>query len=146
MKLTIQTRVNQNYQQVWAGFNKSLFDQLSPPFPPVRVLQFDGCLVGDVVDLELNFLLFKQRWVSHITQQQETETEIFFVDEGVKLPFFLTYWKHKHRILKSENEAIISDEIEFRTPIILTNYLFYPLLWLQFVYRKPIYRRVFKSE
>jgi len=143
MKLTIQTRVNQSYQQVWAGFDKTLFDQLSPPFPPVRVVRFDGCYRGDVVDLELNFLLFKQRWVSHITDQQTNDTEIFFVDEGRRLPFFLSQWAHRHRILKDQDNAIIADEITFRTPFWLTDYLFYPLLWLQFAYRKPIYRRVF---
>ena len=143
MKLTIQTRVNRPYDQVWAGFDKTLFDQLSPPFPPVRVVRFDGCLKGDIVDLELNFLLFKQRWVSHITDQKTTDTEIFFVDEGRQLPFFLSQWTHRHRILKDQNNAIIADEITFRTPFWLTDYLFYPLLWVQFAYRKPIYRRVF---
>jgi ligand-binding SRPBCC domain-containing protein len=144
MKLTIKTRVNQSYSQVWAGFDKTLFDQLAPPFPPVRVARFDGCLAGHVVDLELNFLLFKQRWVSHITEQQTTDTEIYFIDEGRKLPFFLSYWQHRHRIVKAENSSIIADEIVFKTPFgLFTDYLFYPLLWLQFVYRKPIYRRVF---
>ncbi|TAE39837.1 MAG: hypothetical protein EAZ70_04615 [Runella slithyformis] len=143
MKLIIQTRVNQSYLQVWNGFDKKLFDQLAPPFPPVRVVRFDGCLEGHVVDLELNFLLFKQRWVSHITAQNTTDAEIYFIDEGRQLPFFLSKWKHKHRILKDGTHAIIADEIEFRTPFLLTDYLFYPLMWAQFAYRKPIYRRVF---
>ena len=143
MKLKIQTSVEKNYLQVWEGFTEDLFNQLSPPFPPVKVMQFDGCHKGDTVELELNFLLFKQRWKSLITDQQSTNTEIFFLDEGVKLPFFLTFWKHRHRIIKNGDSTIIADEIEFRTPTLLTNYLFYPLLWLQFAYRKPIYRKVF---
>ena len=39
----------------------------------------------------------------------------------------------------------IIDEIEFRTPTILTDYIFYPILYLQFLYRKPIYQRIFKT-
>ena len=146
MKLKIQTSVEKNYLQVWEGFTEDLFNQLSPPFPPVKVMQFDGCQKDDTVELELNFLLFKQRWKSLITDQQSTNTEIFFLDEGVKLPFFLTFWKHRHRIIKNGDSTIIADEIEFRTPTLLTNYLFYPLLWLQFAYRKPIYRKVFRKQ
>jgi len=143
MKLTIKTSVQQSFQQVWAGFTEDLFNKLSPPFPPVKVIQFDGCRKGDEVELELNFLLFKQRWKSLITDQQRTDKEIFFLDEGVKLPFFLSFWRHRHRIIKDGNNTIIADEIEFRTPTLLTDYLFYPLLWVQFAYRKPIYRKAF---
>ncbi len=143
MKITIQTTVNQSFRQVWAGFDESLFKRLSPPFPPVRVVRFDGCLAGQVVDLELNFILFKQNWTSHIIEQQETATEIYFIDKGTKLPFFLSFWQHKHRIIQQGEGAIIADEITFETPSILTNYLMYPLLWIQFLYRKPIYKKVF---
>ena len=146
MKLTIQTSVQQSYQQVWAGFTKDLFTKLSPPFPPVKVIRFDGCLNGDIVELELNFLVFKQSWKSLITDQQTTDVDIFFLDEGIKLPFFLSSWRHYHRIIKDSNSTIIADEIEFRTPTILTDYLLYPLLWAQFAYRKPIYRSVFNRK
>jgi ligand-binding SRPBCC domain-containing protein len=143
LKITIQTAVNQSFRQVWAGFDETLFKLLSPPFPPVKVVRFDGCLAGQVVDLELNFILFKQNWTSHIIEQQETATEIYFIDKGTKLPFFLSFWQHKHRIIKNGEGTIIADEIMFQTPYILTNYLMYPLLWAQFLYRKPIYKKAF---
>ncbi|HAK79005.1 ligand-binding SRPBCC domain-containing protein [Runella defluvii] len=144
MKLRIQTHVSQPYQVVWQGFNEELFRKLSPPFPPVRVVRFDGCLAGDMVVLELNFLLFKQQWISRITEQQSSESEIYFVDEGTKLPFFLRFWRHRHRIIREKaGGTIIADEIEFRTPLWVIDYLMYPLLWAQFAYRKPIYKKAF---
>ena len=144
MKLRIQTHVSQPYQVVWQGFNEELFRRLSPPFPPVRVARFDGCLAGDMVVLELNFFLFKQQWISRITEQQSSESEIYFVDEGTKLPFFLRFWRHRHRIIHEEaGGTIIADEIEFRTPLWVIDYLMYPLLWAQFAYRKPIYKKAF---
>jgi len=146
MKLNIRTTVAKSYWEVWLGFDETLFRKLSPPFPPVKVVRFDGCKEGDIVSLELNFLFFKQRWTSLITVQETTDSEIFFVDKGTQLPFFLAFWQHRHRIIKDQNQAIIADEIEFQTPFLLTDYLFYPLLWLQFAYRKPIYRKVFKSQ
>ena len=149
MHLILQTRVASSVQQVWAGFDRQLFDQLSPPFPPVDVVRFDGCLKGDLVHLRLNFLIFKQDWISLIVDQQTLTTangteEIFFIDQGTQLPFFLAYWHHRHRLLHdADDRTIIVDDITFRTPFWLTDYLFYPLLWLQFAYRKPIYRRIF---
>ena len=146
MKLTIRTPVQASLAAVWKGFDRKLFDQLSPPFPPVTVLRFDGCLRGDVVSLELNFILFKQVWNSDIIDQQTSDAEIFFIDQGTKLPFFLKAWHHKHRLIKQGTGTVIADEITFQTPNALLDYLFYPLMWVQFMYRKPIYRRVFGRE
>lgn len=146
MHLILKTRVRQPLPAVWTGFDRALFDQLSPPFPPVDVVRFDGCRAGDVVHLRLNFLLFRQDWISLITSQQAGPDEIYFVDEGTRLPFFLTYWQHRHRLLRDPaGGTVIVDDVMFRTPSWLTDYLMYPLLWLQFAYRKPIYRRVFKK-
>jgi ligand-binding SRPBCC domain-containing protein len=47
-------------------------------------------------------------------------------------------------MVKDDEGTIIIDDITFRTPSILTDYLFYPLLYLQFLYRKPIYKKVFR--
>ena len=145
MHLLLQTPVRQPPSQVWAGFDRKLFDQLAPPFPPVEVVRFDGCLKGHVVHLRLNFIVFKQDWISDIVDQQTTVDEIFFVDKGTKLPFFLRYWHHRHRLVRDPQTGgtLVIDDITFRTPSFLTDDLFYPFLWLQFAYRKPIYKRVF---
>lgn len=79
MKLILRTTVQQSYLQVWRGFDETLFRRLSPPFPPVRVVRFDGCLKGNIVELELNFFLFKQLWTSKITEQQGNAEEVFLL-------------------------------------------------------------------
>jgi len=96
------------------------------------------------VVVELNFLLFRQTWESLITADRSTEAEFTFVDEGVRLPFFLKSWRHEHNNSSTSNGGTrITDAIEFTTPTILTDFLFYPILYFQFLYRKPIYRKVF---
>ena len=147
MRIVLKTQVAQPLPAVWAGFNRALFEQLSPPFPPVNVIRFDGCQRGDVVHLQLNFFLFRQDWISQIVEQQTTPDEIFFIDQGTRLPFFLTYWHHRHGLQRfniggTEHTTIV-DDITFKTPFRITDYLFYPLLWVQFAFRRPIYRRVF---
>lgn len=100
-------------------------------------------MTGDMVSLELNFILFKQVWTSAIIDQKTTETEIYFIDQGTKLPFFLKAWHHKHRLIRQGEGTVIADEITFETPNRLLDYVMYPLMWAQFAYRKPIYRRAF---
>ena len=140
MKISISTTVNQPLDQVWAKFDASLFKALAPPFPPVKLLRFDGSLTGNEVHLELNFLLFSQRWISLITAHQINTTEIFFIDEGKQLPFFLSSWQHKHLLRTKGSQTEITDEITFNSPL---GWLLYPALWLQFAYRRPIYQKLF---
>lgn len=146
MHVKITTQVNQDYVSVMQGFTKTLFMKLNPPFPPVKLLRFDGCKKGDVVLLELNFIFFKQRWESLIVEDDLTDEEFYFIDEGKKLPFFLKYWRHRHRhrILKRGNHTEIVDDITFLSPFWVTDFLLYPVLWLQFWYRKPIYKKYFQ--
>lgn len=145
MKITISTVVDQHYLEVKKGFTESLFKKLSPPFPPVRLLRFDGSETGDLVSLELNFIFFRQKWTSRISEDQTTYQEFYFVDEGIELPFFLKKWKHKHRVISAAAGSIIRDEIEFEAPFGWMSALLWPTLWLQFAFRKPIYRQIFKK-
>jgi ligand-binding SRPBCC domain-containing protein len=146
MNIHIETLVKQDYKTVWQGFTKELFLALAPPFTPVEVLRFDGCKKGDEVHLEIQFFLFKQQWNSVITEQKETEDEIYFIDEGTKLPFFLSYWHHKHRILKQKEGALIIDEIHFESLHGFGSFSVYPALYMQFASRKAIYQDWFDNE
>ncbi len=143
MRITISTPVKQSRLAVAQGFNQELFKKLSPPFPPVKLLRFDGSEKGDIVSLELNFIVFKQVWESHIVESGETKKEWYFVDVGKRLPFFLTCWQHRHRVVQAGTHAAIINDIIFETPFFITDFLLYPVMWLQFLYRKPVYKRVF---
>lgn len=144
MQIKLETTVEQGYLDVKARFNESLFKKLSPPFPPVKLLRFDGSEKGDLVTLELNFIFFKQKWTSEITEDNTSDLEFYFIDQGMELPFFLKKWQHKHRVISTGIGSIIRDEIEYEAPFGILTYLLYPALWLQFAYRKPIYKKIFK--
>ncbi len=146
MQIKISTKVQSGLETVKAGFDSSLFMSLNPPFPPVRLLKFDGCKTGDEVALELNFLLFKQRWISKITEDDEDEKSWEFVDEGYKLPFFLKQWKHHHQVKSIGSGSLIIDHIHFSTGYFLSDFILWPALFFQFLYRKPVYKKRFKSQ
>ncbi len=144
MEIIIKTKVEQSIKEVWNGFNQSLLLKLSPPLPKVTIKKFDGSLKDDEVHLELDLIIFKQEWKSLITEDFQSDGEMYFIDEGTQLPFFIKYWKHKHLMQKSGKGTQIVDHINFKTPSVLLDFIFYPLLYFQFLYRKPIYQREFK--
>jgi ligand-binding SRPBCC domain-containing protein len=132
--------------EVKNGFDRDLFLSLNPPFPPVKLIEFGGCKEGDQVIIELNFLLFKQQWISVITADGLEDNKWFFIDKGIQLPFFLSYWHHEHIVETYEKGAIIIDDISYETGTLFTDIVMWPVLYLQFLYRKPIYRRIFGKK
>ena len=142
MKLKMRTSVKADLKSVKDGFTEDLFLALSPPFPKVRLLKFDGSRQGDIVSLELNFLFLKQKWTSRITEDQLSNNRWYFVDEGIELPFFLSSWRHHHEV-KQYGKTVIGDYIQYSSGNWLADCLLYPALWLQFAYRIPIYKRFF---
>lgn len=146
MKLKVKTKVNSYYKDIYKNFNQELFLKLNPPFPKIEIKLFEGSNKNDEVHLKLNFILFYQEWISLITDYYEDLEEIFFIDIGKKLPFFLKFWKHKHRILKiNKDYSFIIDEIEYKSFNKLFDYLLLPIMYFQFLYRKPIYKSFFKN-
>ena len=148
MRIVIQTLVEQDYKTVFQGFNRELFLSLRPPLMGLELKRFDGCKKGDTASMELRpFYILRQAWTSLITDSGEESNGYFFVDESQTpdLPAPLKTWKHRHRVLQMpENACLISDEIEY-TAVFGLNWLMYPVLWLMFAWRKPIYKKYFKK-
>lgn len=144
MQLQVRTKIRRPYLQVKEGFNEQLFMKLNPPFPKVDLKRFDGCEKGDLVNMQLNFIVFKQTWESLITADDTTKGYFFFQDEGKQLPFFLKKWKHRHWVRKvDEFSSEIVDDVHFSTGNILSDVCMYPLMKAQFLYRPPVYRKFF---
>ena len=121
-----------------AGFTEQLFLALAPPFPLIKLLRFDGYKTNNIIHVKLFGII---NWVNMISKHGSNKQKTWFVDEGTKLPFFLQLWQHKHRIIAEQNNTVIVEDISYTTPFILLDYLLYPLLWLQFAYRIPVYKQ-----
>ncbi len=137
--------MNGPFDKVVHGFNQDLFLRLAPPLTKMHLKRFDGCLTGHEVHVELTVLGKKENWVSVITEHKQTNYEFSFLDEGKVLPAPLKKWKHLHRITKSGNKTFITDLIEFSTDNPLLDFVLYPVLAASFLWRKPIYRKVFRG-
>lgn len=144
MRIEIKTLVDSNYKQVSNQFDRNLFLALKPPLIQLELKVFDGCEKGDKVEMELGFLGVKQVWKSLITEHGVDDDKSYFIDEGVELPPPLKKWKHRH-ILENvdDTKTRIIDDIQFSTGFKLLDLLIYPVMYVQFWYRKPIYKRFF---
>jgi ligand-binding SRPBCC domain-containing protein len=143
MKIYIEIPVKSNAEKVIRNFNIDLFRKLKPPLTSLKILRYDGNQKGDEVHLKIGVLFFKSTWFSKISDTWNHNKEWGFEDRGIKLPFFLKSWKHKHRISKLKNSCIIIEDIDFEPKWRIFRSLIRHILYLQFKTRKKVYQREF---
>ncbi|MCR9288740.1 MAG: hypothetical protein NXI23_15295 [Bacteroidetes bacterium] len=145
MNIEIKTKVNGNYKDIMRQFDKKLFEALKPSHADMKIIVFTGSKKGDKVHLRFHSPI-KADWISHITDDGENEKESFFIDEGLKLPFPMSYWKHKHIVRKiTDSTSYIIDDITFKGPVFFLSWLLYPAIYLGFYPRKKIYKKYFSK-
>jgi len=145
MNIQLKTKVEGNYKYIMKRFDRRLFEALKPKHAKMEIVEFTGSKKGDLVHLK--FLSpIKMEWISKITEDGEDEKESYFIDEGLKLPFPLSYWKHRHIVQKiTEDTSYIIDDMTFKGPNFLVTLLLYPALYVAFFPRKSIYKSYFKN-
>ena len=144
--LQITHRVSGNVHSVFSGFTRELFEQLSPVFPPAKLVRYDGNSVGDIVHLRLGLRPLTQNWVSEIVEHECCQRECYFTDIGRKLPWPLTQWRHRHLLQQvATDEVDIIEDITFGTNFALLTTIVSPILNFMFLARGPKYRAYFNG-
>ena len=149
MRFQITTRVQGTPKTVFQHFDQRLFDQLTPPGMKVHLIRFDPPTVGvgGIVHVKLTALgIIRQEWYTTFTEYSTSEDLCYFVDQGQKLPPMMKSWQHRHIIRKTATGSEIIDDVTFQGRNPLMSLLLYPIIYLQFRYRKPIYRRYFALQ
>ncbi len=137
----IETTVAMPAEQVWQHFNRELFEHLKPGWMSLLIVRFDGCRTGDEFVLKIGPL--RQIWHGKVSQHFESDSIWFFIDEGIRLPFPLRVWKHKHQIQDLNDHTLIIDDISFSTGFVLADFVLALILRLMFSSRSKTYRRLF---
>ena len=146
MRIILKTAVPGNYKEVIELFNEDLFLALKPPGASLELVEFGGSKTGDRVNIRFGFPINKN-WISVITDDGVNKRSAWFIDKGLEMPFGLKKWQHKHLVHNDgPNRSIIEDNIQFHGPNILINYFLYVLFYIQFSFRKPVYKRFFKRR
>lgn len=144
MRIRIKTAVDGHYKEVMRQFDRKLFEALAPKGISFELKRFDGSKKGDTVHLKFGSPL-NTDWISEITEDGMDEKQAWFVDEGVKVPFGIRLWKHRHIVENSgKSSSTIVDDITYGTSNKLLDILMYPFLFAAFYPRKAIYRKYFK--
>ncbi len=146
MRFQILTRVQGSHRDVFLKFDHSLLTQLTPPGIRMELLHAqEPSEPGAYIQLRVTILgIIRQNWENAFSHYALGELECHFVDEGRVMPFPIRYWRHDHRVLADgAHHAIINDDVTFKTGFFLLDWIMYPILWMQFRFRQPIYRRVF---
>jgi ligand-binding SRPBCC domain-containing protein len=146
MHFQIRTPVAGNPREVFKRFDRALFMRLAPPGVRLTLHQFDEPLaVGGVVHLEVKFFgLLRQEWFNRITALEAGDRQSSFVDEGERLPWPLRRWRHHHIIRLGPQGTEIVDDITYHSANALLDVLMFPIVYFQFLYRKPVYRKYFR--
>ena len=145
MNIQIKTLVHGHYLSVMQRFDRQLFEALKPKGADMEIVEFTGSEKGDKVHIRFNSPI-KAEWISHITEHGENDKEAYFIDEGVKLPWPLKYWRHKHIVQRvTEDTSCIVDDITFKGPNALMSAAMYPGIFAGFYPRKKIYKAYFNA-
>lgn len=145
MNIQLKTKVDGNYKTVMKQFDRKLFEALKPKNAKMEIVEFTGSKKGDLV--HLRFLSpIKAEWISKIIEDGEDEKQSYFIDQGVKLPFPLRFWRHKHIVEKiDENSSYIIDDMTFEGPNFLFSWMLYPAIYIGFYPRAKVYKEYFKA-
>ena len=139
MNITLRSKVSRELNAISKQFDERLFRYLLPP--GAQLIEFGGSREGDRVHLKLPLA---GEWVSEITEHGSSLDSWYFIDEGRKLPFPLSGWRHKHILHRAGDSTTIEDNMNFSTGSLITDLLFYPVLYLSFLPRVWQYKRYFK--
>lgn len=143
MNIKFETKVKGNYREVMDKFDRKLFEALKPKQGEMEIVEFTGSKKGDRVHIRFTSPI-KAEWVSDIVEDYVGEDEAYFIDEGVQLPFPLSYWQHKHIVKKiDENTSLIIDDITYEARNWFLTKMMYPALYLGFAPRGKIYQAYF---
>jgi len=147
MKLLFETKINKSFLEIKSKFNQDLFMALKPPLVNLDIKRFNGCSVKDEIHLDIGSFGLKQKWVCVITEENQSDKEWSFVDEGRIMPWPLASWRHHHRVIQlNKDTSLIVDDISYRcTPSWLSG-IIYPAMWLSFASRPKCYKNFFKGE
>lgn len=146
MNITLRAEVQGNYRDVMEKFDRELFEALKPPRGKMDIVAFTGSKKGDRVHLRFGSPI-NSDWISEIVEDNQTDTQAWFIDVGTTLPWPLASWMHKHSVQKvTEQRSIIIDDMTFTGRNWLLTALLYPAIYIGFYPRKKIYEQYFNQQ
>jgi ligand-binding SRPBCC domain-containing protein len=145
MRIKLKSQIAAPYELVQRNFDKELFRYLLPPSFVASLTRYDGAAPGNEVHVQFH-VPWKSLWISRIIQTEQSANFFYFIDEGIRLPFGLRTWKHRHSVIKMDDvKTEIVDDIHFGTQNKMMDLWAWPILFLAFYPRKWQYQSFFSK-
>jgi ligand-binding SRPBCC domain-containing protein len=135
-----ETVVDESLPEVWQFFQSTENLAQMTRMPKIAVLGDSDVYEGAKVYLRLNLLLLNFYWKGRISEKVD---EVYFIDEGERLPWPIRSWQHVHTFKAlPRNQTQMIDRVSVRSflpPRIMTIGL-----TMMFSNREKYLRRYFK--
>lgn len=107
-----KTRLPIKKEVAWDFFNDiSNLVQITT-FPKIKIVSHTGTKRGSVTELDLNFFLFRKKWMLTYIEVEEGE---FFIDRSDTVPFPFKSWEHTHSFEETGEETVMIDKVKFES-------------------------------
>ncbi|MCT8138748.1 hypothetical protein H1D32_13985 [Anaerobacillus sp. CMMVII] len=82
-------------------------------FPKITIILYEGVKKGSKTELDLNFYLFKTKW---LLTYVEVDKGHYFIDKSTSLPFPFKSWEHTHSFEEEDGKVtIMTDKVRFES-------------------------------
>jgi ligand-binding SRPBCC domain-containing protein len=106
-----ETTLPHHIDEVWSFFSTAHNLVRISTYPKVSVQSDPAMAEGNLIQLQLNFRLFRLKWLLTI---QDVQEKCYFIDEAVHVPFPFRGWRHGHYLARVGDCTIMKDKVEFQ--------------------------------
>ncbi|UTR14528.1 hypothetical protein MM221_18535 [Salipaludibacillus sp. LMS25] len=108
-----ETIIDESLTEIWRFFQSTENLAKMTRVPKIAVLGDSNVYEGAKVYLRLNFLLLNFFWKGIISEKVD---EVYFIDEGERLPWPIRSWEHIHTFKAlSHNQTQMIDRVSVRS-------------------------------
>ena len=136
---------NVEISNVIRSFHDGNFVHFLTALQPVKILNWDGIESGK--EASFSFWFFGWRIMKVVHEGYEAQdTYLHFIDKGLKLPFGLNDWNHRHIVKVEGDNVIISDRVQMHSKSRAKLYFIYPIMIFPILIRKITYKIWFYNK
>ena len=134
-----------DFDIVKSSFHRIDFVRFLTYLQPVKILEWSGIKNGCVAYFKLWFFGWKKLKVIH-KDYINNESHLKFVDQGLELPFGLSFWHHTHIVENNKKYITITDNLIFSHNNYIIGLMIYPMMIAPIVLRRFLYKMYFRKN
>ncbi|WP_368504684.1 hypothetical protein AB3N04_03140 [Alkalihalophilus sp. As8PL] len=111
---TYETKIEASLEEVWSFFSTAENLVKITDFPTITLHSNPLTSEGNTIQMKIGVGPIKANWHSYIEEVKPLE---YFIDVGVKVPFSIHSWRHKHAFVSLPNHTLMKDTVEIQSTL-----------------------------